>query len=153
MRRFILCIVLGNVLFISYARKITGTITDSAGTILPYASIQVKGTQLGTTANSEGRYALDLDEGSYTIICQHINYTKSEKSVIVAADDLTVDFSLTPQQFTMEAVIIRKGADPAEQIMRNTIARRQQHQDETGSFTCQVYTKGNLRVRSMPDKV
>jgi hypothetical protein len=36
--------------------KITGTITEKNGTILPHASIVIKGTASGTTANSKGVY-------------------------------------------------------------------------------------------------
>jgi hypothetical protein len=48
------------------AARIGGKVTDEKGQALVYASILVKGTTQGTTANKEGDYFLQLDPGTYT---------------------------------------------------------------------------------------
>ncbi|MBS1936173.1 MAG: carboxypeptidase-like regulatory domain-containing protein, partial [Bacteroidetes bacterium] len=68
MKYFLFLIAYINITCAAYAGKISGTVTDSNGIILPYASILVKGTSKGTTANNEGKYFLNLDPGKYTII-------------------------------------------------------------------------------------
>ena len=141
--------------FISYlhAGKITGIITDAEGKILPFASVFIKGTNKGTNANSEGRYSITLAPGQYTLVCQYVGYKKEEKNVTVGPDDLKVDFKLTLQEMMLGEVILKNGEDPAYEIIRQAIKKRKYHQGQLDRFQCEVYTKGQLRVRSYPKKL
>ena len=65
----------------AFAGKITGIIKDDKGNVLPYASISVKEKNIGTTANQEGHYSLELSAGDYTIIVQYVGFAKQEKKV------------------------------------------------------------------------
>jgi hypothetical protein len=138
---------------ISFAGKIFGTVTDAQGNILPYASILVKGTTKGTTANNQGIYQISLDPGTYTFVCQHVGYKREEKSVSISAGDVTVDFQLEVQQLVLGEVIVKKGEDPAYEIIRNAIKKRSYYQSQVKAFQCEVYTKGQLKLRSFPAKL
>src|ERR1700688_2906183 len=119
---FILCI--GSI-FPAFAGKISGTITDNTGHILPYASILVKGTSKGTTANNEGRYFLNLDAGMYTIICQYVGYERKEKAVTIKDETIDLDFQLSLQQLSLAEVVVKPGGeDPAYEIIRQAIKKR-----------------------------
>lgn len=133
------------------ATRISGTIRDSKGEILSFSSILVKGTTLGTTANKDGKYFLDLDPGNYIIVCQHVGYTRVEKSITIAATDTELDFVLTEQQLSMQEVIIKSNAeDPAYEIIRQAIRKRPYYKGLVDSFQCEVYIKGQLRLRDYP---
>ena len=67
----------------AFAGKISGNITNQDGEPLPFASISIKGTTLGTTANSMGEYFLVLSPGTYTLICQHVGFERLEKKITV----------------------------------------------------------------------
>jgi hypothetical protein len=153
MRRILLTIFLSNLILFCYAGKITGTVTDKEGNILAYASVLVKGTTRGTNANNEGKYSLYLEPGQYTIVCQHVGYKSEEKSIIVTSESLQLDFTLKLQELVLGEVMITMGNNPANEIIRNTIKKRSYYQDELKKFQCQVYTKGQLRVRSYPKKI
>src|SRR5438034_8389949 len=100
-----------------WAGRVNGLVTDEKGNPLPYASVFIKGTTLGTTANNQGRYFLDLDPGSYTITCQHVGYTRQEKPITISNGGNELNFQLLLQQTTMKEVIVRAGAeDPAYEI-------------------------------------
>jgi hypothetical protein len=136
------------------ARKISGTVTDDKGNILAYASILVKGTGKGTTTNNEGRYFLELDPGNYTIICQYVGYTRVEKKITVAEGSNTLDFQLSQQQLTMQAVVVRPGGeDPAYAIIRQAIKKRKSYENPLDSFTCEAYIKTLVKTRHLPKKV
>ncbi|MER3471237.1 MAG: hypothetical protein C4330_07860 [Chitinophagaceae bacterium] len=152
MRRFFLLCLLLHISLLSFAGKVSGKITDSLGAVLPFSSIQVKNKNIGTTANSEGKYSLALDPGTYTIICQHVGYQKQEKTVEIKEESQTLDFQLAQQQLTLSEVIIKKGEDPAYEIIRQAITKRPVYKDEIKNFTCEVYTKGQLRLRDFPKK-
>src|ERR1700734_1247346 len=85
--------------------KVTGKVTDDKGNMLAYASILVKGTTRGVTAGNDGRYALDLAPGTYTLVCQYVGYTRREKTITVGTEALVVDFQLSPQQLSMAEVV------------------------------------------------
>jgi hypothetical protein len=136
----------------SNAGKITGTVTDSSGQVLSFSSIQVKGTSKGTTANVQGKFSLELKPGTYTLVCQHVNYKRAEQTITVGNEDITVNFKLVQQDFVMQEVVIKRGEDPAYEIIRKTIKKRKEHKDELKKFTVEVYTKGQTRLRDFPDK-
>ncbi len=152
MRHILLCFFFAGCSFVSFSQKAFGIITDSTGKPIPYASVFIKGTSRGTNANNEGRYFLELSPGRYTLVCQHVNYKKEEKAVVCGTDDVEVNFKLSMQEITLAPVIIKSGEDPAYEIIRNTIKKRTFHQDQLNTFQCEVYTKGQLRIRSYPKK-
>jgi len=124
MRRSSLILFLILASYFSFAGKISGNITDDKGQPLPYSSILVKGTSKGTTANGEGKYLLNLDPGSYTIVCQHVGYSREEKTITVGDETVVLNFQLHVQELTMKEVIVKKGEDPAYEIIRHAIKKR-----------------------------
>src|SRR5258708_2117231 len=108
MKRTLLLFLLHSItFFVSQATRISGTVTDDKGNILPYSSILVKGTTRGVTANHEGKYFLDLSPGNYTLTCQYVGYTREEKKITVTQENKVVDFQLSLQQHSMANVILR----------------------------------------------
>ena len=153
MRKLFLSILFSSLVSGLYAGKVTGLITDADGKVLPYASVYVKGGNKGTNANNEGRFTLNLEPGNYTLICQYVGYKKEEKTIAVPEREVQVNFTLKLQEMTMGEVIITQKQNPAYEIIRNTIKKRKDYQDQLNKFQCQVYTKGQLKVRNYPKKV
>jgi len=137
----------------SFAGKISGVIADDKGYPLPYASLSIKGTKKGTTTNSSGKYSIDLNPGQYILIAQYVGYAKTEKTIIVTASEQIVDFSLSIQELTLSEVIVKKGEDPAYEIIRNAIKKRNFYNDQVDSFSVSVYIKGLMRSGAMPKKI
>ena len=136
------------------AIKVTGKVTDDKGNALAYASILIKGTTRGVTAGNEGRYALDLAPGTYTLVCQYVGYTRREETITVGTEALTVDFRLSPQQLSMAEVVVRPGGeDPAYAIIRHAIKKRKDYETPLDSFTCEAYVKTQIRTRKLPDRL
>jgi hypothetical protein len=141
-------------LLTAHATRITGTVTDEKGNILPYSSILVKGTTRGVTANNEGKYFLDLAPGTYNIICQYVGYTRQEKKIMLGQEDKTLDFRLSLQELSMAEAVVRPGGeDPAYAIIRHAIKKRKDYQAPLDSFTCEAYIKTLMKTRKLPKKV
>jgi len=151
--RPILCLLFSLSGFISFAGKISGRVTDDKGVALPYASISIKGTSKGTNANGTGYYSLVLSPGQYTLICQYVGYKKEEKTITVTDDEQTVNFTLSIQQLTLSEVIVKKGEDPAYEIIRQAIKKRSYYNNQVDSFAVDVYIKGLVRSRGIPERV
>jgi hypothetical protein len=136
-----------------FATTINGSVSEKNGKPLPYASILIKGTAKGTTANSKGQYSLSLNAGNYTLICQHVGHQLVEKKITVGNSDFVVDFVLEEQQYNITGVTVTTGReDPAYEIIRNAIKKRPDYLKEIKKFECDVYLKGQLQLRSYPKK-
>lgn len=137
----------------THAGRISGKVTDDKGNLLPYASIFIKGTTRGTTANNEGRYFITVDPGKFTITCQYVGYKRQEKEIEISSSDVEVNFQLSLQELSMAAVVIKPGGeDPAYEIIRNAIRKREFYLNQLDKFQCEVYIKGQLRLRNFPKK-
>ncbi|MCK0190475.1 TonB-dependent receptor [Arenibacter sp. F20364] len=77
-----LCTVLFLTLFQLFSQKATleGTVMSN-DEILAFATIQLKGTQIGTTTDENGKYNLSAPFGTYTVICQSIGYKSVHKEI------------------------------------------------------------------------
>lgn len=110
-RRYALAIIS---LFISIAAfatvppssiMISGVVRDSDGNALPYATIYIENTTLGTTADNEGRYTLYTPKGNIKLTAQMMGYT--EKNIDVSLNANTdVDFQLTEAATEIDAVVV-----------------------------------------------
>ena len=136
-----------------YSNEINGTVTDTKNNRLAYASILVKGTGIGTTANAKGEIEINLSEGNFTLICQHIGYKSVEKKIKVSKESQTIHFVLEEQQYNLNEVVIKSGSeDPAYEIIRNAIKKRVEHLNEIKKIECEVYVKGQIQLRDFPKR-
>ena len=65
----------------SYAmaqRTVTGTVTDDRGDAVISATVQVKGTTVGATTDLDGKYSINVPEGSTTLMFSYIGYATQE---------------------------------------------------------------------------
>lgn len=138
-----------------WAGILKGNITDADGSPLPYATVYVKGTTMGTAANDQGHYNLQLPVGTYEVYCQYMGYNRSVFRVVVKGDEtIDHDFALREQALSMEDVVISAEAeDPAYAIIRRAIKKRKFHQKQIATFQTSMYMKVVARNRSMPDKI
>ena len=136
------------------AQRITGTVFTENGDLLPFASVTVKGTTRGASANQKGNFSFSVPNGTYTIVCQSIGYTASEKEVIVAGADVEISFILKQQKLLLQEVTVKSNAeDPAYAIIRQAIKMRPYYEDQLKAFSCDLYTKDLIRTRKMPDRI
>ena len=137
----------------SSAQKIYGTVFNEGGDLLPYASITVKGSSIGASANNRASFSFSLSPGTYTLVCQHIGYTASEKTVTVTKET-EVTFILSPQKLLLKEVVVKTGdEDPAYEIIRQAIKKRSYYHSQVDGFTCDLYTKDMIKLRNLPDKI
>ena len=139
--------------FDTIAQKIYGTVFNSQGDLLPYASVIIKGTTKGTSANDKAKFSLNVLPGTYIIVCQNLGYTTAEKTVTVK-NDTEISFVLTQQKLSMETVVVTNGGeDPAYEVIRNAIKKRNYYFKQVDKFTCNIYGKDIIRLKSLPKKI
>ncbi len=87
---------------------VTGNIADGAFNNEPmaFANIIVKGTTKGTTSDFDGKYQLDLEAGTYTLIYSYVGYeTKEITGVVIKSGDVTT-LDVTLNTNSLEAVVV-----------------------------------------------
>ena len=112
---------------------VTGSITDGSGKKLAHASVLIKGTTRGVTANADAKFSLTLVAGTYTIVCNYVGFEAVEKKIkiVPGQDTLFLPFVLSKQVFLLNDVVVNsKGEDPAYAIIRKAIKKRPDYLNE-----------------------
>jgi len=60
------------------SRTLKGLVVDEKGNPLPGVTVRIKGTQMGTATNADGRFSLPLPEGKYTLVFSFVGYRNRE---------------------------------------------------------------------------
>ncbi len=152
-RHLLLSILIVSCFQLAQAATISGIVREANGQPLPFASVMIKGSSKGTTANAKGYYSFQVDMGNLVLVAQHIGHQSVEKQVLVGSEDIKIDFELILQRYDLKEVVVTSGAeDPAYAIIRKAIASREAHLKEIKRFQCEVYLKGQLQLRNYPKK-
>lgn len=128
---------------------VSGKITDSKGNPLPFATVIVKGTTIGTNSNADGLYTLRLKPGHYEMLFQYVGYKKEQRSIDLNAD-LKLDVSLASDNYQLNEVKITVGEDPAYAVIRQAIKKRKFYLNQVEAYNCRAYIKGLQRLNEIP---
>lgn len=86
-------------------RMISGVVQDSNGNALPYATIYIENTTLGTTTDNEGRYSLYTQEGNIRLTAQMMGYSDESIDIALYANK-SVNFQLEESATEIDAVVV-----------------------------------------------
>lgn len=132
--------------------NLSGTITDNNGEPIPFATILVKNTSKGSSANSDGQYTLSLSSGSYDVLFKAIGFKQETRAINIKGNQV-VNVSLSPEAYQLQNVVVKAGGeDPAYEIIRNAIRKRKGYLSEIKSYTCDTYIKGLQKMLAAPKK-
>ncbi len=138
-----------------FAQQVTlmGKITDEQNHAIPYASVYVKGTTKGTSANADGNYTLQIGAGQYTVVYKAVGFKLEKRDVNINANQ-SINIVLQAENYQLKDVVIKVGAeDPAYAIIRKVQKKRKYYLNQVNAFTCDVYTKGMQKILSAPKKL
>lgn len=128
---------------------LSGKISDTKNNGLPFASVVVKGTTIGTNSNADGLYTLKLSKGTYEIVFQYIGYKKEIKTITLDGDQ-KLDAALNADSYNLNEVVVKVGEDPAYEVIRQAIKKRKYYLKQVDSYTCNAYIKGLQRLKEFP---
>ena len=132
--------------------QITGQITDEKSEPLPFATIYIKGTSVGTTSNIEGFYELPLERGKYELVFQYVGYEQVVKRIDYKGEPQEFNVKLKEQAVALQEVVVKADAeDPAYAVIRKAMAKRKYYRDLVEAYSCDVYIKGNIKFLDAPE--
>lgn len=136
----------------SFAGSINGLVTDEDGNSVPFVTVYIEGTTIGTTTNSEGRYHLDLKDGFHTVVFRYVGFKTEVKGVTVKGET-TLDVMLQRVVFQLAEASVDGNEDPGYRIMRLARSRRKFYQNQVREYSCKVYVKGVNHVKNLPKRI
>ena len=86
-------------------RTINGKVNDDRGEGLPGVSIVLKGTQLGTTTDINGRFNLNIPDGESrsTLIFSFVGFTSEE---VLLGKETMLSVTMTPEERSLSEVVV-----------------------------------------------
>lgn len=154
MKRIYFSVVMLCLPVLTFAALLKGKVIDEQGRALPFATVFIKGTTIGTSANADGEYQLNLNAGTFQVASQYIGYKQQVFSITIQGNEtITHDIKLEDQNVRLSEHVVKSSEDPALYIMRKVIAKRSFHLHQINSFQTDIYLKGVFRTRMTPNKV
>jgi len=122
---------------------IRGTIVNSSGEPLPYATVYVVEKKSGTVTNEQGKFDFPLPAGTYHLNFQFLGHTTSTRTVNLTSGYINLDVTLSSQAVQLPVVTITTSTeDPAYAIMRKAIASARYYRMLVKNYETTVYIKG-----------
>jgi hypothetical protein len=155
MKQLILTLVIVGFSFTeAMASKISGKVTDSGNSPLPFLTVFVEGTTNGTTTNSNGDYFLNLPNGKYTLVYRFVGFRTVKKEVDLENGNLVLNIRMEEEITKLKEVSISANAeDPAYEMIRQAQAKREFYEKQLKEYSCNVYIKGLQRITKAPKKI
>lgn len=91
----------------SFAQRTTvkGTVTDQKNEPIPFASINVANSSLGTAANADGHFSLELPTGSYILTARSMGYRSNSLHITLSSEEVqTLRFVLVEKDEALQEV-------------------------------------------------
>ncbi len=109
-RLFILSLFITAISFSQTKGTITGTLTDKDANneTLPFANVVIKGTNINTTTDIDGKYTISAAEGDYVVQFSFVGYEPIEQPVtVVAGKTVIINKALGAAGYKLEDVVIK----------------------------------------------
>ncbi len=154
--RLVLCLIFSITFLVAFAQtSVRGVTKSTTGQLLPFSTVYIKGTTIGTTSNSAGEFILKTPPGNHTIVSQHVGYKVLEKSLTIPeGNSLKIDFVMQEQALQLQTVVVTAGdEDPAYRVIREAMKKRKFYENEVNAFKADAYLKGLFILNDRPDKI
>jgi len=143
LRAYLLLLLILSLPSFILGQGVEGTIKDSSGKPIPFASVYAPELQQGTTANLEGEFTLNLPKGEYELLFQYLGFQTLQIKANVKDGFTTMNITMETQSYNLpEIIVTASGEDPAYYIMRKAIGMSQYYQNQVSEYTAKVYLKG-----------
>ncbi|MDP6586178.1 MAG: TonB-dependent receptor, partial [Anaerolineales bacterium] len=113
-------------LFIYGQSSIGGVVSDESNNPIVGANVIVEGTNLGSAADADGYYSIDLGAGSHTITASAIGYESQSSEVRVRGEAGIANFVLSVSALEMSALeVLASRADEKTPVAHTTVSKEE----------------------------
>ncbi|MCR9249510.1 MAG: DUF5686 and carboxypeptidase regulatory-like domain-containing protein [bacterium] len=132
---------------------VSGKVIESrTGAAVPFATVAVKGTTLGSITDFDGNYRLELDQQYDSIEVSYIGFVSKTKSLDNSPSQI-INFQLEEDVVNLSEVVVYAGENPAFEILRNVVKNKKFNDKRSlSAFEYESYTKIEADVDNLSDK-
>ncbi|MBL7773153.1 MAG: carboxypeptidase-like regulatory domain-containing protein [Chitinophagaceae bacterium] len=134
-----------------FATLVKGKISNEKGEGLSFASIYIKGTTKGTTANNDGYYRLDAPAGKHTFIVQYMGYQRQEFELQVGGEEIQKNIVMKEVNTSLKELVVKADENLALKIIKKCIKKRSYYNKQIEKYKSEVYVKTVLKLDETPD--
>lgn len=139
--------LLFKITILSQQYAVKGMVYDrESGARLSFANIRVGESTMGTATNIQGEYELKMQSGTYMLIASYIGYNSDTIAVKLNQNIEPINFYLTKTRIDLPEVVVKPGENPALEIIRKAIAKKNERNDKLNQYEFEAYTKGIIRT-------
>ena len=124
--------------------EIAGVVKDkNTGEGVPFATVFIPGTPLGTAADLDGNFLLSItDLPKDTLSIQAVGYTNAFRKLSKNKNQYSFFIELERSENVLEEFVVRPGEDPAIVLLKQIIEHKPQNNpDRTQNYKYEVYNK------------
>jgi hypothetical protein len=134
--------------------QLTGRITDAQNHAIGFASVYIKNTTYGTSANESGFYNFNLKPGNYNVVYRFVGYKERTENISIGNHDEMRNVKMVADSFLLKEVVVHsKRGNPGKDIMQQVINKRAFYLNQVQQYSAAVYIKGVQKLVSAPKKL
>ncbi|WP_176464558.1 DUF5686 and carboxypeptidase-like regulatory domain-containing protein [Flectobacillus sp. BAB-3569] len=133
---------------------IKGRVTDAKnGDPLPFATIGIKGKNIGSQANFDGVFIIRAKELGDSLYVSSVGYKTRVKALNKKVADQTIDFQLASEAKSLSEVYVYSGENPAFKILRKLRENSDKNdRKRLSAYEYNSYSKVELDVDNISEK-
>ncbi len=137
---------------------VKGVVTDAkTGETLPFVSIIIPGTTMGTSADVDGKYLMTMPAGRSALRFTYVGYVSQDKAISAGVSQvinvkMEVDASLLKEVTIRGKARYRNKDNPAVQLIRDVIANKEKNQAAHNEYVeYEQYEKISFALSNLSD--
>jgi len=111
---FLACTLCPELSFAQSKGKISGTVVDATtGETLVGVNVFIEGTLIGKSTDLDGKYIIEIDPGTYTLVASYVSYNRKKvvDVVVEMGKTTTVDFTLEVESKSLGEITVSAEAN------------------------------------------
>jgi hypothetical protein len=136
---------------IAQNKTITGKVIDAqTNESVPFASIQLKGTTVGSVTSFEGTYSIKALTLADTVIVTCIGYKTQRFKINKTLLNQVIDIKLDQSNVQLTEVVIKPGENPAWPILRKLLENKDKsNPKQLKAYQFQSYTRSEMDIDNL----
>ena len=121
---------------------------------VPFASVLLKGTGIGTNTDFDGNFKLLTNQFSDSLIVLYIGYQRMAVALKnTEAQIIQIAFMPSNEGINLDEVVVKAGENPAHRIIRAAISRKKiNDKNHLHAYEYEVYNKLDFDLNNIPGK-
>ena len=131
---------------------LTGKVTTEDGKPVSFASVFIRNSTYGSSANELGEYQFKLAPGTYSVFYRFPGYKEILQNVTITNKDVQLNVKMQDEFYQLRQYKkIKKGiTDSAVNVIKLVMKNRDSYLKDAKNYSCAVYIKGVQKLVSAP---